>query len=313
MAIPTVAAEPRSAGSSGILSPPATVTIPQAKRVVQEQREERVRSIVEGRNVAIDYYGKVVDQDDHPLAGVRVRYSIQSMYFLPWLPGGKSELREIVSDGEGLFSIRGGKGFSLGFDSLAKDGYKYSPKGGRGELYSGGGAQDYKPDPRHREIFTMVKLGSGEPLIHYDAHLSLPCDGRPVRLNVLTGALADDGDFQLTLIRTPYNIVRGGPHFSWSAKIEIIGGGLVELEGTGTYRAPLEGYNRNFTVEHPADEKVWGGGLRKVFYIKTRDERYGRIRVDLDTTYQPPPAKAFLEVCLNPSPSLRNLEYAPRK
>ena len=97
------------------------------------------------------------------------------------------------------------------------------------------------------------------------------------------------------------------------AKIEIIEGGLVELEGTGTYRAPLDGYRREFVVEHPANSVRWGAGLRKIFYVKTRDERYGRIKVDLDADYQPPPAKARLEVSIHPSAGLRGLEYFPSK
>lgn len=157
----------------------------------------------------------------------------------------------------------------------------------------------------------MVHLGVTEPLVQYEVRLLIPCDGTPVRMNLMTGKLAIDGDLQITLKREPYNIVLGGPDFAWSVKIEIVGGGLVDLAGTGTYRAPQEGYEPEFKVEHAVDAQEWGAGLRKTFYIKTRDNRYGRIKIDLYANVQPPPAKAYLEVYLNPKPGSRNLEYDP--
>ena len=266
---------------------PLNVDVAQQRQMAQEKRQEDVRAIVESRNVPINYYGKVVDQDEQSIGSVKVRYDIQSMYALPVLPGAKSEYFEIVTDANGLFSIAGHKGSGLGIDSLTKGGYKYSEKAGRGGVYSGSGDRDYRPDLQNPEIFTMVKQGAAEALVHYEAHLTVPCDGTPVRVNTTTGKVADDGDLQITLKRNPLNIVFGS-RFSWAVKIEVIGGGLVELAGTGTYRAPQEGYEREFAVEHPADAPEWGAGLRKVFYIKTRDDRYGRVKVNLDADYQPP-------------------------
>ena len=279
--------------------------------MAQEKRQEKVQSIVKWRNVPINYYGKVVDQDEQPISGVRVRYSIQSLYALPLLPGAKSEYFDVVTDASGFFVIEGHKGSALGIDSLTKEGYKYSAKAGRAALYSGNGDRDYKPDATNPEIFTMVKKGAADPLVYYKVHLSVPCDGTPVRIDTMSGKVESAGDCQITLKREPYNIIFGGPRFSWSVKMELIGGGLVELMGMGTYRAPQEGYEREFVYGQAADDPKWGGGLRKVFYIKTREGRYGRFNIDLDADYQPPPARAGLEVYLNPTPGLRNLEYDP--
>jgi hypothetical protein len=266
-------------------------------------------TIIGWSNVRIDYYGKVIDQNDHPLGGVRVRYSIQSLYVFFVAVGGGSKFHEVTTDSNGLFVISGEKGTGLGIESLTKDEYKYSKKAARGGLYSGNGILNYKPDQNHPEIFTMIKRGSADPLVHYDTHLTVPCDGTPARINTMSGKAEIDGDLQITLKREPYNIVFGGPHFSWSAKIEAIGGGLVELVGTGTYRAPQDGYRQQFVFDMSANDPEWGGGIRKVFYIKTRDNRYGRITINLDADYQPPPSNAFLEVYMNPKPGSRNLEY----
>ena len=278
---PVVLAEGSLATPQASTPIPLEVDIAQQKKMAEEKRREKVQAIVEWRNVPISYYGKVVDQDETPIGGVKVHYSVQSLYALPVLPGAKSEFFDIVTDAMGLFVIAGHTGSGMGIDTLTKEGYKYTAKAGRGALYSGNGERDYRPDAKSPEIFTMVQLGAAEPLVNYEAHLTIPCDGTPVRLEMMTGKVATDGDLQITLKREPYNIVIGGPHFSWSAKIEIIGGGLVELAGTGTYRAPQEGYEREFVVEHPANASEWGAGLRKVFYIKTRDGRYGRIKIDL--------------------------------
>ena len=316
---PVPSAQPVTTAEGNLATPQASTLIPpkadiaQEKKMAEEKRQEKVRAIVEWRNVPISYYGKVVDQDETPIGGVKIHYSVQSLYALPVLPGAKSEFFDVVTDASGLFVIAGHTGSGIGIDTLTKEGYKYSAKAGRGALYSGNGERDYRPDAKSPEIFTMVQLGAAERLVKYDAHPTVPCDGTPVRINAMTGKATADGDLQITLKREPYNIVVGGPRFSWSVKIEVIGGGLVELVGTGTYRAPQEGYEREFVVEHPANAPEWGAGLRKVFYIKTRDERYGRININLDADYQPPPAKASLEVYMNPKPGSRNLEYDATK
>lgn len=307
----TASIERRSLPSIPSASAPPTVAAAEQKQTAQKKRQEDVRLFVEWRNVPISYYGKVVDEDENPIGGVKVRYSVQSFYPLPVLPGAKSDFFDVVSDANGLFEITDHKGSSLGIDSLTKEGYKYSAKAGRGALYSGNGDADYRPDPANPEIFTMVHLGVAGPLVNYDAHFTVPCDGTPVRMDMMTGKMATDGDLQITLKREPYNIVFGGPRFFWSLKIEMIGGGLVELVGTGTYRAPQQGYEPDFEFEQSADAPKWGGGLIKAFYIKTRDDHYGRINIDLDVHYQPPPAKAGLEVYMNPTPGSRNLEYDP--
>src|SRR5262249_46457746 len=121
------------------------------------------------------------------------------------------------------------------------------------------------------------------------------------------GKVDDAGNLKISLVRDPYNIVFGGPHFYWKLELDVLGGGLVELAGSGTYIAPEAGYNSSFVFEMPRSAEKWGSGLRKAFYFKTSDGRFGRIHFDLDVDCQPPPAKAGLEGHVNPNGS-RNLE-----
>lgn len=302
----------KTSPSANILSPTvapslSAIDIAEERASIVNKRNDEIHEYVNRGNVLIKYYGRIVDQYEHPIPGVKVRYSVQSFYVQPNLPGGKGEYHEITSNADGSFAINGEKGFGLGIDSLKKDGYKYSEKGGRGGLYSGQGSANYKPDPNNPEVFTMIQLGADDTIVHNQTHLAIPCDGTPVCFDALSGQDKSDGDVRITFMRNPLNIAFGS-HFSWNVKIEILGGGLTELTGAGTYYAPQEGYTQAFTFEQQADSLTWGSELRRRFYIKTRDNHYGMMSVYLVSDYQPPPARMSVETYINPQIGLRNLE-----
>lgn len=80
-------------------------------------------------NVPITFYGKVVDQSNQPVAGVKVEVGILVGYLKsPQEYDQKLDAASLVTDAAGHFVLEDVKGSSIQFNSITKDGYKLSPK-----------------------------------------------------------------------------------------------------------------------------------------------------------------------------------------
>jgi hypothetical protein len=107
--------------------------------------------------------------------------------------------------------------------------------------------------------------------------------------------------------RDPAVLTRVGQPVTWSAKVAILGGGIVEaLPDEPFYRAPLEGYVSE--LDYPKVQQKRGVPTRS-FYIKTADGKYGRIGLDLYVDDEGPAARCLVKTVMNPSGS-RVLESA---
>ena len=81
---------------------------------------ERVEKLKKTES-AVDLYGRIVDQDERPVAGATVKYEIARYGLLkPHYTHG-----ELVSDGEGLFELHAGKGGILYIKNIECTGHEY--------------------------------------------------------------------------------------------------------------------------------------------------------------------------------------------
>jgi hypothetical protein len=253
---------------------------------------------------SLDFYGEAVDQYGNPVAGVKVKAGV-GLYLGIDQSGGTFYYTD--TDAAGRFNFVGIHGAGMGPFILTKDGYKYDSN-----LPSGSRPKDYVPDPAHPVIFNMWKLKGAEPMVAYSISTAIPCDGTPTSYDLLTGKkVSSGGDFVITLTRNPVNIVRGQP-FDWSVTLAIPSGGLTEVNDLYPNEAPADGYQPSITINMPSDMKNWDAALNHAFYFEIGSgQTYGRMTINIQADFQPPPTYFGAGVHLNPSPGDRNLEFDP--
>lgn len=264
----------------------------------------------------IQFYGKVIDEQNLPVVGAEVEFS--------W--SGTSEKyggdgvghRTMTSDANGLFVINGieGKGMSV---RVRKDGYhsRRTWNGGSFE-YSGFWAKEFiEPDRNEPVVFQLVKRPVAEPTLRVRQR-SLPKP--PVwetRIDFLAQPAESTagGDIVLKLTR-PSNPGYQNP-FDWQLKIEGVSGAEISIsEDEFMLRAPDEGYQKAVAKEY---KQVRGNSIETVkFYVRNKARKlYAAVSVEV-TPYYPNHATKEDTACfivtatVNPNDS-PNVEYDPEK
>jgi hypothetical protein len=122
-----------------------------------QARAEKLNEAVVSKNARIDFWGKVVDQDGHPLPGVRVVMRAREWAFDPALgPKTIPRNKEVITDNLGSFSWIAATGDSLQLESVQKEGYRLSAKAETGFVY--GNAPDAaSPSEQNPVIIRMWK------------------------------------------------------------------------------------------------------------------------------------------------------------
>jgi hypothetical protein len=248
------------------------------------------------------FYGKIIDQDGHPIAEVEVNGNIQMMGGLG--DGAKNQAYKTQSDSEGLFDFTGKQGWQLNI-TVKKDGYLM---GERGEGYNGPPGE--KTSPTDRAILTMWKLHGPEPLVGYSIESKIPHNGTPAIFDIATQKENPDGDLRATLIRTPLEVRRGKDKFDWNLKVEMPNGGIMGETDSYPYWAPENGYASFIEMNVSSNDVPWRSSLTQNFYIKNSHGQYGRMQVSVYAALTP--ASIKFDFTINPSGS-QNLEPAPKK
>jgi hypothetical protein len=303
------AAQPTANASSAT----ATAARNEERSLAKEERAKTINTIIEAGNAPINFWGKVVDQDEHPIVDVTINYSYLTehgnLLGVAW-SASKVHKGTATTNGEGLFVIQGLQGSGLSIESLQKEGYQYNPDTARTYDYHGSSAKGkFTPDPSNPILFVMVSKTTTEPLVSYGGNfgktIRVPGNGTPTRWNLWKGQPDANGELQITFTREPAVLARVGPPATWSAKIEVIGGGISEAQpDEAMHRAPEEGYTS--IMDYPKLEQKRGLSARS-FYLKTADGKYGRLQLELYPGDQGPTARCLIKVFMNPSGS-RNLE-----
>ncbi|HTB79776.1 MAG TPA: hypothetical protein VK717_02695 [Opitutaceae bacterium] len=287
----------------------ATTTVPTAPPSQPMSKGEKIALILNQLNTKnIEFYGKVIDQDRHPLADVSVYAT--AIYHSAVSEG--ENKTETKTDAQGLFSFHDMKGRTLGI-GLDKAGYEYG--GDKGpfqytDLVSK--EEHFHPDANSPVIFVMYKLRGAEPMIHGEKYFKLPHDGTPIRIDLLTGKQVENGGDILIAMKHdvwPNGIIPVQRKFNWSANIAPINGGVVESTQRLMYLAPEDGYIPALTFNYNSDTPGWTSGVDESFYLKTRNNIYSRVSIQLRAVAKVPSRTGIsVEWWLNPSGS-RNLEY----
>jgi hypothetical protein len=269
---------------------------------------QMVEKEIEMRNVPIDLYGEVIDQNSNPVPEVSIKAGVR--HWTKMDPAavefglGYKEIHlESTTGADGRFEISGATGDAYGI-LLNKDGYILSPKTPRG---FGGGTIGSFESP---VIFKMWKKGAGQHLVSHDLRrVGIPVDGSEVQFDLLNGTkVQSGGQFIVRVKRDPQILPPAHTGYNWSAEFEIPNGGLVTNDDEFMYSAPTSGYQEMCKIEMFKGEPGWTSSLNQTFYIELENGAYyGTLTVNLLTFHSPPPIILNLEISINPSGS-RNLQ-----
>jgi hypothetical protein len=277
---------------------------------VQRQTEgSKFGGLAKFSAVPIEFYGKVIDQDGRPLAGVEVVGGTgSSTGFM------QQETRSYTTatDSNGLFTFKGFRGDALVID-LRKAGYNFESDRVRFH-YSpiDPNKKRFTPERGNPLVFQMWKSLGAEPLIHYNARsIQVPSDGTPVMIDLTKGKKVDAGGDLLISVTWGRRDDHGSYLFDWSAKVEVPEGGIIEGNGDIMFIAPAYGYRPGIEYHFAAADRH--SVFARDYYVVSRNkEIYGRIRLSLQNQPGRSETDAGLRVWLNPFGS-RNLEYDPTK
>jgi hypothetical protein len=270
-------------------------------------REMRRRDAKFEWKMPINFYGKVIDQAGQPVQGARVRFQWTDMS----QAGTTEKLTE--TDAQGMFSLTNQQGKRL-LVFISKDGYHAVREGKASFEYAAFFEPNYiEPDPNKPVIFELLKKIDAEPLIVGDALKKVAYD-RAYYYDVQGGTLSQESPsyagLKFSLARSP---AAQGQSFDWTWTVEGINAMVQVTTDEFPQFAPTDGYLPSWGIEQKSDAKNFQRRAHVRLYLRTRDNRYGR--VDLDLSH--PNAREVgptlsARSYLNPSGS-RNLEFDSAK
>ncbi|MGA2787583.1 MAG: hypothetical protein ABSF60_08650 [Verrucomicrobiota bacterium] len=295
---------------------PNAVAQPNATSVTNSDELRRMKVLqqfVEKHNAAVQFFGKVVDQDNNALAGANIKISINHLIMppAPFMPevGSKYIDLEKTSDAEGRFEIHGETGKGIGIGTIVKDGYELEPN-----RYGYGPIAGSYDNP---VIFKMWRTNIHEQLITGDKSFEIMPDGQPYFINLTDGTISEHESGNLKVWIRYTNQVVQGQLYDWSAGIEVINGGLLEVPQTAInsgflgeppfamYSAPQDGYIPSFSQK----SQIKGGqsgeiGNRYFYLLLNNGKEYGKMSINLFAPYGDlHPGLIRLSYAINPSGS----------
>lgn len=228
-----------------------------------DKRQERMMDLVKSMDAKIDFYGKVLDEQDQPVEGVNV--SIHLRQFAPLGPPYFQRIAEfsMKSDIQGCFSLVGQRGSDLYIESMTKKGYEYSKKDTTSRSY------DYprgihglpSPDPKNPFVFLLRKKGEQTFVVRGGAGFEFQNEdsGSQLGLDLIVGTHIKEKDFEKPALNgnTLFCDLKAKATFDVKKKtwtIILSPGGPdagVLVSDQILYQAPMEGYkpSATFVVE----------------------------------------------------------------
>lgn len=281
-------------------------------------RKERLLSIMRERmrtnNVPIDFYGKVVDQNGAPVAGVEVKAAIRLMKEpLPGMIGDGFDYLVARTASDGTFSFLNRTGEFFGIDKIQKEGYLVSATVHEKTYYYASDEKKYRPNPSVPEVFKIWKQMGAEELIERNLKYKLTTEGRSYGLDLLNGAQAKaDAITDIRVSMTAPSVIKPHVKYDWNFVLEAVEGGLIETSDDYMYLAPLDGYVSRIQVSFNASDANWSDNFRKRFYVMSRNGSvYARIEILVGVALN---GRGYLHIesASNPNSS-RNLESKLRR
>ena len=298
--------------SAQILVPKSGV---QETPAAKERMTDALRKRLQEGNVPIDVYGKVVDQNGAPVAGVEVKAAIRLMKEpIPGMIGDGFDYLVASTASDGTFSFLNRTGEFFGIDKIQKEGYLVSATvHEKTYYYYASDEKKYRPNPSVPEVFKIWKQMGAEKLIEKNLKYKLTTEGRSYGLDLLNGAQAKaDAIADIRVSMTAPSVIKPHVKYDWNFVLEAAEGGLIETSDDYMYLAPLDGYVSRIQVSFNASDANWSDNFRKRFYVMSRNGSvYARIEILVGVALN---GRGYLHIesASNPNSS-RNLESKLRR
>jgi hypothetical protein len=260
----------------------------------------------------IEFFGKVIDEKNLPVAGAEVEYSWNGT--IEKYGGDGVSHRTMTSDTNGLFHIHGieGKGITI---RVSKDGYhrSKSPNDGNFE-YAGFWEPIFiEPDSNKPVVFNLVKRPVAEPTYRIGSRIFLEPPALETHLDLLspTAQSTAPADLYVRITRPP-----GASYekpFDWSVAIEGRNGAeIVETTDEFMLQAPADGYQPKLVRDY---KNPTGNARQKVrFYVRSKGRKlYAAVDFEMAAYRRmngSEPASIVISATVNPNDS-PNVEYDP--
>jgi hypothetical protein len=227
----------------------------------------------------IEFYGRVLDQHGFPVPDANVELSANDKWTGP--PSTYSR----KTDGQGMFSITGIHGLTLGIE-VSKPGYRVIPPVYRKVTSSGlfeyglSSQGPYRSSKDNPTIFSLHKIGVLEPLVHVgEKNFRMARDGSPVSI-VMDG----QGVHRVTVRCWNQELQRpvGQRQYDWRLEISVPNGGLLARKDAFAFEAPQYGYLPSETVDMPAAlGNQWRSFAERSYFIRFEDGTFARATLEM--------------------------------
>jgi len=233
----------------------------------QDKNEQIKEGLTKLNDVPIAFYGRLEDQFGSPVADAQIAASIRVYSGIQ----STVERLTVVSDVNGLFEVKGGKGESLGLWPR-KEGYVLATASTEFK-YSYMYPDHFISDPNHPKVIKMWKLQGAEPLANINCSHKLNFTSSAINFDLVTGKIVSDGgDIKITVNRPAGEVSEHHPQ-DWGIKIEAVGGGLIETSGKEeavTFAAPEAGYQPSVSLT-ALSNRHGIGLIQQAFFAQSRN------------------------------------------
>jgi len=220
----------------------------------------------------IEFFGKVVDENNLPVSGADVEISWNGT--VEKYGGDGVGKRTLTSDANGLFHLHGIEGKRM-IVRVRKEGY-YKRRSWNDGIFEYAGFWEptfIEPDSNKPVVFRLVKRPIAEPTLRVRQRSIPKPPTWQTRIDFLAqpAETASGGDIALQITR-PSNPGDQNP-FDWQLKIEGQSGAEIILsEEEFMLRAPDEGYQKVITKEFKG---MKGSGIETVnFYVRNKARKF---------------------------------------
>ena len=266
---------------------------PQTLQGGEETRLKKLGDLISVANAPVEFYGKVVDQDGSPISDVCVDWRVGKAGYFSEQPKTKGKS---YTNSNGVFSILNERGRALSIKSMEKDGYRESNGGYISFGY--GGNSSYVPDINNPVVYLMVKNDIPKSKILGEQKINLVWNAE---INLIKL-----GEENIELLISPTRDWKRGQRdgYTWNLDVSIAGGGIIDA-GT-VLLAPLNGYADHVSFGFRANQAGWQAGVDRNFVYKTKEGKYGILKLNLYTDRESDSRSLYIESAINISGN-RNL------
>ena len=274
-------------------APPSSIANLSKEERKKKDSEWKIGKMLRVLGSSIDFWGKVVDTNGHPIAGADINFSVTTK--LSWSFNTKDSLSVIPkkSNADGLFELLNKKGAGVRVN-VSAEGYapSFDDKTlldmSRANLaYYGEDDSIHRSRPTKDNpmLFVLRKKNPAANLLH-SARKRVSLDGNGEMKKISVGTQEEGLDLEVRCWSESPVPFKYGP-YDWRAEIRIVGGKLQHVNGINLIEAPNDGYKSVFSIDMNKNLGVneWSASnsRSKFFWVRTNNGIFSKAYIRIMT------------------------------